>query len=179
MSTIAEQMGRSPHLSPLLRKMRFLGLANPDDLRKIAVKRGCSHYRQPGDDFDALPDPGRRRLPDIELAFAMLSASQAFDTRRIRAAVQLLSDVKTPPNKIVRLAKMERCEPLIRQVAEAGARFDDERADFWREILDGVATAPIPPAGRMPHPSRYYAETGISSAKGRTRGKRMWLRRKK
>lgn len=176
MSTIAEQLGQTSHLSPLLRKVRRLGLSDPEDLRRLAVKRGSSHYSQPGDELAPVSDPGRERLQDIELAFAMLSASQFFDTRRIRAAVQLLSGLDVPPKEVVRLARMERCEALIRQVAEAGARFDDERADFWREILDGVESARMPPEGRLPHVSRYYVETGLTRSGGKFSGKRTWLR---
>jgi len=176
MSTIAKQLGQTPHVSPLLRKVRRLGLAEPEDLRRLAVKRGCSHYGQPDDNLGDVREPGREQFPDIELAFAMLSAEQSFNTRRIRTAVQLLSGVDVSPKVVIRLAHMERCEVLIRQVAEAGTRFDDERANYWREILDGLQNVGSPPEGRLPHASRYYVETGISSINGKLCRQRTWLR---
>ncbi len=174
--TIAEQLGRTPHLSSLLRKVRKLGFADPEALRKLAVIRGCDHYRRPDDNLGAINDPGERTLPDVELAFAMLTASQTFDPRAIRAAVQLLSGADMSPRDIVRLAIWERCESLIRNVAEAAERFDEGNRAFWREISSALKEAPEVPEGRLPHPSRYYLESGFTRGKGESGARRIWLR---
>lgn len=51
--TLARRLGATAHVSPLLQKARRLGLATPEDLERLAVRRGCLYYdvRQ---DFEGL-----------------------------------------------------------------------------------------------------------------------------
>ena len=86
MPTIAEQIGQTPHLSPLLRRLRSAGLAEPDDLRRLAVARGCWHYRRPDDDVRPPSDPGPEIVSNLELAMGMLTAAQSFDPVLVRCA---------------------------------------------------------------------------------------------
>ncbi len=90
MPTVAKQLGQAPHLSPLLRRLRKMGLAEPEDLRRLAVARGCTHYRRP-DDINPLVDPGSAQVSNLELAIAMVTAAQSFDPVLVRCAAQLLS----------------------------------------------------------------------------------------
>ena len=176
MPTVAEQLGSTPHLSPLLRKVRKLGFSDPDDLRKLAVKRGCTHYRRPGDDIDLVYDPGNDILPDAQLTFALITAGQKFDPQWIRAAVQLLSGAEVSADEAVRLATWERCRGLLRSVAEAGMRYDDEQGEFWRKIVNRLKDTPMPPEGRLPHASRYFISSGVGPGKRAFSRKRIWLR---
>ena len=112
MKTVAEQLGQTPHLSPLLRKLRAVGLVGPDDLRRLAVARGCTHYRQP-DDIGKSFDPRTEQVSDVELAIAMVSGAQSFDPVLVRCAAQLLSGIDVSVELIARLAAQERAVPVI------------------------------------------------------------------
>jgi hypothetical protein len=50
--TLAEKLGSPPHLSPLLRKARNLGL-DADGLERLAIARGCDYYSV----VESLPTP--------------------------------------------------------------------------------------------------------------------------
>lgn len=47
--TLARRLGTTAHLSPLLMKARRLGLRVPEDLERLAVRRGCRYYEGAGD----------------------------------------------------------------------------------------------------------------------------------
>jgi hypothetical protein len=65
------------------------------------------------------------------------------------------------PATIVRLAKMERGEAVVRHVALAGQRFERENP-FWRELLSLLPVLPAPKSSVVPHPTRFVAMTGIT-----------------
>jgi hypothetical protein len=44
--TLAEKLGTTTHLSPLLQKARRLGLG-ANDLEQLAIQRGCDYSRPP------------------------------------------------------------------------------------------------------------------------------------
>jgi hypothetical protein len=177
MKTVAEQLGQTPHLSPLLRKLRAVGLVAPDDLRRLAVARGCSHYRQTDDQSRSF-DPRVEQISNLELAIAMVTAAQSFDPVLVRCASQLLSGNNISVEAIVRLAKQERAVRVIRHIAKAGAELDTEDEDKWRRLLTLLPDTPEIPEGRLPHWTRFVSQTGITRV-----GKRLdrtprsiWLR---
>lgn len=158
MPTIAEVLGATPHLSPLLRRTKRLGFASPVSLLRLAVSRGCTHYAF-DDDGTTTADPGREVLSDEELAISMLSGAQSCDPVLIRCAVQLLSGERVVPERVLGLARKERCLPVLRHVAQAALPVDQNNP-LWSRILtveDRVAT--IKP-GRLPHPSRFMLLAG-------------------
>jgi hypothetical protein len=178
MPTIAEQIGQTPHLSPLLRRLRSAGLAEPDDLRRLAVARGCWHYRRPDDDVRPPFDPGPEIVSDLELAMGMLTAAQSFDPVLVRCAAQLLSGEGIAIDATVRLAIQERAVPAVRHIARAGALMDPESREKWQSLLAALPAAPEVPEGRLPHRTRFVSETGVSWRNGRlvSEGIRVWLR---
>lgn len=40
----AHLLGKTPHVSPLLRKACQLGYAEPEDVLQLAMAHGCHHY---------------------------------------------------------------------------------------------------------------------------------------
>lgn len=177
MKTVAEQLGQTPHLSPLLRKLRTVGLVTPDDLLHLAVARGCSHYQQP-DDQGRLLGSRTSRISNLELALAMVTAAQSFDPMLVRCAAQLLSGVDISVEAIARLAMQERAVQVVRHIAKAGLEMDLMGQDKWRRLLGILPAAPEVPEGRLPHWTRFISQTGITRHNGlleRT-PRTIWLR---
>ena len=159
---LAHLIGATPHLSPLLRKARHLGYANPDDLLHLAVARGCRHYKPSDSSSESIRDCGRKRFSNAELAVALLSGSLEGDARHVRVAAQLLGAPDVSVSKVARLAQMERCVPILRYIAEAGYREDQAGQSFWKLLLESLPEAGPIKEGRMPHPSRFMSQPGWS-----------------
>lgn len=175
--TVAARLGETPHLSPLLRKTWRLGLRTPDQLLRLAVKRGCAHYTPPDFDPSAVQDAGRERLPDAELAIALISAAQEYDSQRVRCAAQLLGSPFVSPEVVSRLARMERCEAILAYIAYAALRTDiAERHAHWDRMLERIHPRRKVPAGCLPHPSRFTVQTGVTGPKQSGGPRMVWLR---
>lgn len=173
--SLAEHLGGTPHLSPLLRKARRLGLSMPGHLLDLAVIRGCSHYSAMRDNVQPVTDPGRAALSDAELAVALCSGAQAYDPVLVRCAAQLLGAPDIRPEEVVRLAQMERCECVMRHIALAAVEADTDREDFWRTLLEQLPVRPAPRPGVLPHRSRFMVQAGIVDPR-RPRPRQQWLR---
>jgi len=157
--TLARRLGTTEHLSPLLRKVRKLGLGSPGDLSQLAVQRGCRYYADPS--RQTVTDPGRAILGDDELAVALLHGGQPWSPQSPRLGAAMLGTPGIAASRVARLARMERCDRVIREVAEAGHRFEPENP-FWRELLSLLPTSPPIADGVLPHPTRYVAMTGLT-----------------
>jgi len=168
-------MGSTPHLSPVLRKARRLGYLEPDDLLRLAGIRGCLHYSSPEMLSEAIQDCGQTHFSNEELVVALVSGSMEGDARHVRVAAQLLGAQGVDTAKVARLAKMERCVPIIRYIAESGQREDAERKAFWKSLLALLPETPPIPEGRMPHPSRFMSQPGWSPP-SRPPRRASWLR---
>ncbi len=155
----------------------MLGLTNPQQLRRLAVARGCSHYRN-ADDFYP-PDPGSTVLSDVELAVAMISGAQEFDPILVRCAAQLLSGDNVKQEKLARLAIQERAVPVVRHIAQAALELDVGQTARWQRLLSLLPPVrSLPTAGRLPHRSRFAVQTGIRRVNGRLEREisSVWLR---
>jgi len=176
-ATLAERLGSTPHLSPLLRKMRRLGFGDPDALLRLAVRRGCAHYAPPDYHPAQVRDPGTDRLSNLDLAVALCSAAQEYDPRLVRCAAQLLSSGEIDAAALVRAAQMERCEPVIAHIAQAAVEFDSGHAAHWRTVLARLRVRRPPPAGTLPHRSRFMLEVGLTDPRA-PKPRAVWLRPK-
>jgi hypothetical protein len=174
--TIAEVLGGTPHLSPVLRKARRIGLRSVDDLLRLAVLRGCNHYGRP--DFEETPvkDPGPNVFTDLDLAIALCSGAQINDPLVIRCAAQLLGSEEINPSQLARRARMERCEVVVAHIATAAAQGDVGRSDFWNVVLADLGPVKPPKPGVLPHRSRFMLQSGIAAPNGRLT---IWLRPKR
>lgn len=175
MLTVANTYGSTAHLSPLLRKTRRLGLLTADSLLRLAVARGCTHYAPADYCAGTVNDPGSDLLTDTELGIALISGAQNYDPQLMRCAAQLLSGPQVNANALVRLAKMERCGPVLRYVAEQARQWDEGREQFWTsvEAMLPRGTA-AQPSELWPHPSRFMLQPGYRRGGGV--GKPVWLR---
>ncbi len=156
--TLAEKLGTTTQLSPLMMKARRLGL-DARGLERLAVERGCVHYSQ-GE--GALPDPVPvERFSNEELAVALLNPALPYDPHSIRCGAAMLGATGNRPKHLARLLKMERAEQPARQVAEAGRRFEPDNP-FWTSLLEALSPTATLKSGVMPHPTRYVAMTGLT-----------------
>jgi len=83
-------------------------------LLKCAVRRGASHYER---DFPADLPPDNSDLNHEELAVALCLGQHPYDSVFLRAAAQLLSSTRSDPQRLARLAVMERVEPVLLHIA--------------------------------------------------------------
>jgi len=174
MPSIANLCGGTAHVSPLLHKAKRLGLATADSLLRLAVARGCEHYAPADYDGARVNDPGSERFTNAELGMAMISGAQDYDPQLMRCAAQLLSGPDLDPRILVRLARMERCGPVLAYIAEQARQWDDGREVFW-----GTLVAMLPQVAGMssevwPHPSRFMLQAGYRRGGGVH--KPVWLR---
>ena len=154
--TLAQKMGNVPHISPLLKKLQRAGIASPDEMGAAAVQRGCFHY------VNCFPAAAKSapEISDEELAIALLSPANPYNPMYLRVGSQLLSKDSCNPEKLVALAKQERCESVLKHIAELGAETEPDNP-FWKYLVAGLARYPNPKQWVMPHKSRFRIEAGI------------------
>lgn len=165
--TLASRLGTTTHLSPLLMKARRLGLVVPEDLERLAVRRGLWYYELRGESAKLLGDPrldvGRDEFSDAELAVALLSAHLPKALIRQRLGAAMLGAVGVDAAEVARLAALEGCEAIIRQIADCGEAVEAENP-FWQALQDALGPVHYDP-NEMPHPTRYIEMTGITRGK--------------
>lgn len=169
--TLAEKLGTTHHVSPLLLKLKNHGLTTPREIAAAAIDRGCRHYAPfaQGLHKDA-PD-----ILDEELAIALLSPCHPYEPQLIRIGSQMLSGINSDPNKLVRLAIMERCGPIMKYIAQCGQK-TEPHLPFWTAILTRLHAYDPAPASVMSHISRFRSETGITNPERPNDPKIVWLR---
>jgi hypothetical protein len=156
--TLAAKLGTTTHLSPLLRKARNLGL-EVERLEQLAIERGCDYY-QSGEPSPPLAVPAHL-FPNTELAIALLNPALRYRPQTLRLGAAMLSAEENSPEDIAWLAKLERCESIVRYVAEAGRRFEPQNP-FWPELLRLLPKTSAPKSSIVPHPTRFVAMTGLT-----------------
>ena len=156
--TLAAKLGTTRHLSPLLRKAQRLGL-DAERLERLAIQRGCDYY----DSGEAAPPPhvSTEQFSNAELAIALLNPALRYNPQTLRLGAAMLSAEGNSPEQIARLAVMERCEAVVRYVAEAGQKFEPQNP-FWTRLLQLLPLTPPLKPGVLPHPTRFVAMTGFT-----------------
>jgi hypothetical protein len=171
--TLAEKLGMTPHVSPLLGKLKKHGLATPEDIAAAAIDRGCWHYAGLFAS-EGMTTKDTSAISDEELAIALLSPCHPYEPMLIRVGSQMLSGKNSDPLELARLAIMERCESVLRYIAECGKKTEPE-LPFWQTILDT-----LPPCKPFPkedvHISRFRIETGFTNPFKPNTPKVTWLR---
>lgn len=173
--TTADHPGATAHLSPLLMKARRLGLVAPEDLERLAVRRGCLYYGH--SHANALrDDPGpvvsRENFSNAELAVALTSPSHPASLQRVRIGAAMLSASDVDPVVLVSLAEAEGCSALIKHIADCG-RDVEPTNPFWERLLTLLPDCRFD-SGEMPHPTRFFEMTGIT--RGKVGIQKRWIR---
>jgi hypothetical protein len=173
---LARRLGDSVHVSPLLHKICLLSGCSEDRvgewLLKSAVQRGANHYER---NFPEDLPPDQAELSDEELGVALCLGQHPYNSTFIRAAAQLLSSPRTNAPRLVRLAVMERVEPVLLYIATVAARFAAEMQP-WSYVLQHLPHRLSCPPDALPHWSRFVSQTGVTSFAGGPDIK--WLQRR-
>lgn len=156
--TLGSKLGTTSHLSPLLHKAKGLGLGAPE-LERLAIERGCDYYG--GDNLPPLVWVSLEQFSNAELAMALLNPALRYHPQTVRLGAAMLSADGNDPDEIARLAVMERCERVVRYVAEAGQKFEPHNP-FWPGLLQRLPPGAPPRSGVLPHPTRFVAMTGFT-----------------
>ena len=165
--TLAQRLGTTVHLSPLLMKARRLGLATPEDLERLAVRRGLRYYDCSGESsiLREEPEPEPAELcadfSDEELAIALVSLSFQYSQMRLRMAAAVLATEGNSPEKLARLAVEERSEVVVVYIATCGLKVEPENP-FWHTLLAHLPKLPEPRPDLLPHITRFVAMTGFT-----------------
>ena len=178
--TLAQRMGTTPHISPLLMKAGRIGLKQPEDLEKLAVHRGLRYYDSYGDTMSLPHDQAgpsiiakEDTLSNEELALALISLATPYSLQRLRMSAAMIGAQGNKPETIAFLAKRERSEPIVRHIAQCGSEAEPNNP-FWKKLLDLLPQTPAPAIDILPHLTRFVAMTGLTRA---GKGNRMqWIR---
>ena len=161
--TLAHRLGTTAHISPLLQKARQLGVRAPEDLERIALTRGLRYFgcvAPPLEGNDTVPSPQPEQFPNEELAIALMSPSLPYSLNRLRMAAAMLGAAGISPGKILRLARMERCETVVCHIAGCGAAVEPDHP-LWQTLLRELPVPPPLGPDILPHPSRFVAMSGL------------------
>jgi hypothetical protein len=162
-NTLARRLGTTTHLSPLMQKAKRLGVHTAEGLERIAIARGLRYFGRidpESDDLnpDCMPDPDH--FSNEELAIALMSPSLPYSLNRIRMAAAMLGADGVSAENVLRLARLERSETIVRHIAESAVRVEPDYP-LWRALLRRLpATLPLAP-DILPHQSRFVAMTGL------------------
>jgi hypothetical protein len=173
--TLAQKLGDVTHVSPLLRKVRELSGCKEDQvgewLLKCAVGRGATHYER---EFSSDLPPDDPALSNEELGVALCLGHLPWNAAYVRAAAQLLSAPDIDAIKLVRLAEMERVEPVLLHIAKAAARVAAAQ-EPWAWLRAHLQCRRGVRGESLPHWSRFVSQSGVTAFGG---GPRVdWLRR--
>lgn len=156
--TLAEKLGTTTHLSPLLRKAQRLGL-DTAGLARLAVQRGCDYYHN--DEPIPPSSVSTRQFSNEELAVALLHSSLPYNPQTLRLGAAMLGADGNDPVEIAHLALLERCMPVVRYVTAAGRHYEPDNL-FWVKLLSLLPPVAPPRSGVVPHPTRFVAMTGMT-----------------
>ncbi len=165
--TLAQRLGTTAHISPLLMKARRLGLSKPEDFERLAVQRGLRYYDCLGDSSVVREEPESQNCDRLntlsaeELAGALASLSFPYSQLRLRMAAAVLATHGNSPEKLAQLARAERCEAVFAHIARCGARVEPENP-FWKSLLAHLPCLPEARQDLLPHITRFVAMTGFT-----------------
>lgn len=165
--TLAHRMGDSSHLSPLLMKVARLGVREPHDLEIIAMERGLRYFGPSGnmaassDEAGSIAAKDPSVLPNEELAIALINPAAPYSLMRIRMAAAIMAADGVSAEKLLRLSNQERCNAILRHIAECGAKVEP-RNPFWQQLLQGLPEVTSAHPDVLPHITRFVAMTGIT-----------------
>jgi hypothetical protein len=111
-------------------------------------------------------------LSNVELGVALCLGHFDYDPINIRLGAEILSAKDCEPGAIAHLARQERCETVIRHIAECGQRVEGENPN-WGILLRVIPSRRTEKPDCLPHWTRFVSMTGVT----RSGGKHIeWLR---
>lgn len=146
--TLAERLGITQAVSPLQFRLRNLmrqypspGAAAPEDwLLDVANARGASFVvRVPARD-PGFQGPGENELSNEELVAAICHGQNEDRPQMLRAAAQLVSQGKVEVDCLCLVARRERVEPVLAEIARQALRVDGQHP-VWTALREGLRAA--------------------------------------
>jgi hypothetical protein len=176
--TLAKRLGINAHISPLLQKAKRLGICQPSDFEEIAIARGLRYYGRPSERLNVcesrqIDDLNEADFSNEELAIALMSPALPYSLNRLRMAGAVLGMPNLSLEKILILARMERCESTVRYIAELAHEVEPNQ-HFWQSLIANLPPVVPTPPDVLPHPSRFVAMSGYDRT-GRVM-QRQWIR---
>lgn len=177
--TLANRLGTGTHLSSLMQKAKRLGVQSPNDLERIAIARGLQYFGQSSDPtHERLAKPSMlaldpKNFSNEELAIALMSPSLPYSLTRLRMAGAMLGAEGVSALEIRRLARLERCESIVRHIAECAFTVEPHQP-FWTSLLEYLPHSPPLAPDILPHLSRFVAMSGLDRT-GRA-NRMQWIR---
>ena len=160
-TTLARRLGDTAHVSGLaIRLARLSGAGErlPEWLLKTALDRGARHYQR---EFDPPLPPDSPTISDEEIGVALCLGQMPDDPWLIRAAAQLLSSHRVDPQRLARLAEMERVEPVFLHIAAACQRVD-EALEPWATLRNRLHPRRTVRTDALPHWTRFAILPGLT-----------------
>ena len=170
--TLAHKLGEVPHVSGLLRRIAQASGARErvaEWLLKVAIGRGAYHYRR-----DFAPDlpADLPAITDEEIGVALCLGQNAYSLDALRVAAQFLSSPRIDAERLCRLAVQERCEPVLRHIAEVARQYAPE-LEPWAALRQQLHPRQVPRTDALPHWTRLVSHTGVTANGGSSRTE--WL----
>lgn len=159
--TLASKLGDTAHVSGLairLARQSGAGERLPEWLLKVAIGRGAKHYQR---DFDASLPPDNPAISTEEIGVALCLGQMPDDPWLVRAAAQLLSSPQVDPQRLARLAEMERVEPVLLHIAAACERVD-KALEPWATLRRVLHLRRTVRADALPHWTRFAILPGLT-----------------
>ena len=153
----AHRLGLIPHRSLLLRRAASQGLTSPSAFETLAWDYGCRYYPL----RERVNLPARVHFSQGQIAIALMHPSFEWDPQRLRIAAAMVGALGNDPQQLARLAQQEQCVAPLTYIALAGQNAEPLQP-FWTQLLNLLPACAPPPAGVMPHPSRFCALAGKS-----------------
>ena len=174
--TLARRLGTTTHLSPLLMKARRLGLSAPEDLERLAIRRGCEYYNQNPGAWILREEPAvvvsRADFSNAELAVALLSPHWPASLLRQRMGAAMLSAPDVQAAGLVPLAIQENCGGIVRYISDCATQVEPEN-ELWKSLLAALGGCDYD-VNQMPHPTRFVEMTGVT--RGKVGIQKHWVR---
>ena len=149
-----------------MHKAKRLGMRAPEDLEHMAIARGLRYFgRVPQTTNDprnesAVSTPRPEHFSNEELAIALMSPTLPYSLNRLRMAAAMLGANGISAEKILRLARLERCEIIVRHIAECASHVEPAHP-LWQTLLHCLPAPPPLAPDILPHPSRFVAMSGL------------------
>jgi hypothetical protein len=160
-TTLARKLGDTAHVSGLaIRLARLSGARDrlPEWLLKTAVERGAKHCQR---DFDPSLPPDNPAIPDEEIGVALCLGQMPDEPWLIRAAAQLLSSPRVDPQRLARLAEMERVESVLLHIAAACGQVSDA-LEPWATLRRQLHPRRVVRIDALPHWTRFAILSGLT-----------------
>lgn len=147
MNLLSERLGVTRHVSALRFRLEALmqrhissdATCLEDWLLDVANARGATFVQRIRDEGHSFHPPGEDVLPNEELVVAICQVNNQDRPQLLRAAAQLISQGKVRAEQLLRVARRERGELVLRELARQALRVD-ERHVVWSRLAHALGT---------------------------------------